>query len=296
MDRLTPLAVPAQGILARCDAGSVSPAVAIMELLILTEDAELATDLVRGSSRFSCHGALLQLLDTHRAGALSVAEMLQSDMDTPPENATAEEGVAFCRRLFDWSVVQNEAASVALYSLGDAALLASATKEIIDWLLGLGVLQRGRDVLDLGCGIGRITRAMAPIVRSVTGVDISTRMLERARERCAGFANVRLRESSGLDLHGLSTASFDVALAVDTFPYLVQSAISLAETHVAEASRLLRPSGELVVLQFSYRGDAQEDASDMARFAAAHGFLVATSGLRPFTLWNGLAFRLVRRS
>lgn len=45
----------------------------------------------------------------------------------------------------------------------------------------LGVPRSTHDALEFGCGLGRITRALAARYDRVVGVDISTEMLERAR-------------------------------------------------------------------------------------------------------------------
>jgi SAM-dependent methyltransferase len=283
-----------QAILFACEAGEICPAVALMQLLIETEDADVVARFVRDEAALARTGPeLTHLLDTKRDGILRVASMLHGDMDRPPANATLEDGIEFCRRLFDWSVEQCEEASVALYSLGDSALLRAATDEIVSWLASAGLLGAGRDALDLGCGIGRLSSALAPHLRSVTGVDISPRMIERARRRCRGLSNVRLTLGSGRDLADFSAASFDWLLAVDVFPYLVQSALALAEMHIGEAARVLRPRGDLVILNFSYRNDPARDKRDIMQFASNHGFEIRALATRPFRTWDGSAFHLV---
>jgi SAM-dependent methyltransferase len=286
----------ATGALARCEAGLTSRAVALMELLIETEDTDAAAASLRAHAATSPVAAgILELLESKAEGAARVAAMLRSGMDCPPVDATAEEGIEFCRRLFDWSVGESEEASVALYSLGDASILAAATAEIVEWLDGEDALGLDRDVLDIGCGIGRMEVALAGRVRAILGTDVSPEMLGRARVRCAGLSNVQLATATGRDLATHPSESFDLVIAVDVFPYLVQSALSLAATHVSEAGRVLRPGGQLVILNFSYRGKEEEDVADVTRFAAAAGLDVLVGGVRPFTLWDGLAFRLRRR-
>jgi predicted TPR repeat methyltransferase len=287
----------ARGILARHDSGRISAEVALMELLIDAEDAASVTRLLRTEAAASPRAAaILRLLESKPDGAETVAAMLRSGMDCPPQGASAEEGIAFCRRLFDWSVTQSEEASVALYSLGDPSILDAATREIVAWLEAERVLGQGRDALDVGCGIGRMEVALSPRVGSITGIDVSPEMLTRARMRCATLSNVRLSLASGRDLGEFGAASVDLLLAIDVFPYLVQSAFALAEAHVAEAARVLVPGGDLVILNFSYRADRARDVRDVLRLAGAHGFDVIVAGTTPFAIWDGLAFRLVRRA
>ncbi len=282
-----------EAILARCDEGSISPAIALMEMLIETEDDRVLDPVLRASSSASAP-AVLALKAAHGVGCARVAAMLQSDADRPPTSASVEDGVAFCARLFDWSVRQSEEASVALYSLGSASLLEAATHEIARLFEEWGVLGPARRALDIGCGIGRLEQALAPRLRSIVGIDVSANMIDVARRRVTGLAKVTFSQSSGLDLADFEDDSFDFVFAVDSFPYLVQAGLPLVEAHFAEVARVLSPGGDFVVLQFSYRDDLARDCAEVQALAGRHGFEVITSGGTPFHLWNGAAFRLRR--
>jgi SAM-dependent methyltransferase len=208
--------------------------------------------------------------------------------------ATPEEGVAHWAALFDRAAAISPEASVALYSLGSAELLDAATDEIVRRMRAWGLLGPGRDMLDIGCGIGRFVAALAPEIGRVTGIDISRRMIDLARQHCAGLANVRLLPCSGRDLAPFAAGSFDLVLAADAFPYLVQSGAALAERHVHEAARVLRPGGTLLILNFSYRGDLDADRREVARLATESGFRVVRDGTRDFALWDGASFQLLK--
>ncbi len=106
----------------------------------------------------------------------------------------------------------------------------------------LALLPRTWTALDLGCGTGALTAALAPRVRRVVGVDRSAAMLQAARKRTAGFANVELHESDLADLP-LAAGSADAALLVLVLAYLPDAAPVLAE-----ARRVLRTDGRLVVV------------------------------------------------
>lgn len=296
-------------ILTRCLSGSLSPAVALMQLLIETEDAAqvrtIVDDVTRRAAALSRAtdnllrdrvDDLTQLLVENEPGCEKIAAMLRANVDSPRAARSVEEGIAFCEQLFDWSVQQSEEASVALYSLGNPELLERTTREVIAQLELWNIVSPKRVVLDIGCGIGRIASELSPRVKEVHGIDVSAKMIETAMRRCAPLENVRLTKGSGRDLREYSDRSFDAAIAVDTFPYLSQSGEALVSSYFAEAWRVLQSGGDLVILNFSYRGDDHADSADVMRFAEDHGFDVIVAGVRPFAIWDGLAFHLRKRA
>ena len=298
-----------KGILVRCLDGSISPSIALMQMLIETEDAVLVRaaidDVTRRAATLSRSGDnlvrdraddLTQLVVENEPGCSRIAEMLRSSMDSPDQAKSVEEGIAFCERLFDWSVQQSEEASVALYSPGKPDILERATREIIAQLEKWGTISRDRTVLDIGCGIGRLEVELSPRVAAVHGVDVSSQMINAALRRCASLVNVHLRKGTGWDLGEYADKMFDTAIAVDTFPYLNQSGAALVDRYFAEAARVLKPAGDLVILNFSYWSDDESDRKAVGDLATRHSFDVIVAGERPFALWDGLAFHLRKRA
>src|SRR5690606_22795657 len=111
-----------------------------------------------------------------------------------------DEAIAACRAYFDRAVGHSEGASVPLYSIGDPFLLARPTAEVVDLFHRLRFVGKDRDILQIGCGTGRFEAAFSGSVRRAVGIDVSPRMIEVARRRCAGLANVSLEVTSGQDL------------------------------------------------------------------------------------------------
>lgn len=72
---------------------------------------------------------------------------------------------------------------------------------------------RGMDVLDIGTGNGRLALLIAPLARSVVGLDPDTDGIREAtREaRRRGLRNVRFKVSTAQDL-GVGRERFDTAL------------------------------------------------------------------------------------
>jgi SAM-dependent methyltransferase len=295
-------------ILARCLSGALSPAVTIMQLLIETEDAAEVRTMVDEVTRRAAFVSratdslirdrvdeLTQILVENEPGCDLIAGMLRSNMDSPDPAPSVDEGIAFCERLFDWSVQQSEEASVALYSLGNPQLLERATREVVAQLEHWNVITPKSSVLDIGCGIGRISAELGPKVRDVHGVDVSSKMIDAALRRCGSSGNVRFLKTGGRDLHEFESSSFDAAIAVDTFPYIHQSGAQLVETYFDEVRRVLKPNGNFVIFNYSYRGAEATDIGEVVRLAEENGFDVMVRGERPLAMWDALVFHLRRQ-
>jgi phosphatidylethanolamine/phosphatidyl-N-methylethanolamine N-methyltransferase len=101
----------------------------------------------------------------------------------------------------------------------------------------------GDRVLEVGVGTA-INAALYPRKCAVTGIDLSSSMLEKGRERIArkGIGNVRLIEMDAADLK-FADGSFDIVYA----PYLI-SVVPDPVTVAREMRRVCRPGGRIVFL------------------------------------------------
>ena len=290
-----------RGPLERCARGELPPNVALMQLLVEAADpgeAEAALRAIEtpGADSPAAAERLRTMKRVWEANpqAWAAVKSVLDGIEHGGAAATPDAGVAHWAAMFDRAAAISPEAGVALYALGNAELLDAITDEIVRRMRVWGLLGPGRAVLEIGCGIGRFVAALAPEIGHVTGIDISRKMVELARRRCAGLANVRLRRCSGRDLAPFRADAFDLVLAADSFPYLVQAGMALAERHVHEAARVLRPGGTLLILNFSYRGDLEADRRDVARLADASGLRVVRNGTRDFALWDGASFQLLK--
>ena len=111
-------------------------------------------------------------------------------------------------------------------------------------------------ILDLACGPGVVTAAIAGAAAGVVAIDATPAMLEKAAARCraAGHDNVEFREG---DVESLpfGDASFDAAVTRLAIHHFRRPAAVLAEVF-----RVLRPGGRLVVVDVVAAGTPEEAA------------------------------------
>jgi SAM-dependent methyltransferase len=96
-------------------------------------------------------------------------------------------------------------------------------------------------IVEIGCGVGRLTRPLAARAAHVTAVDVSAEMLSRARELNPQLDNVRWLHGDGETLAGVDTASADGCFSHVVFQHLPDPELTLG--YVREMARVLRPGG-----------------------------------------------------
>jgi phosphatidylethanolamine/phosphatidyl-N-methylethanolamine N-methyltransferase len=106
--------------------------------------------------------------------------------------------------------------------------------------MGIGA---GDRILEVGVGTG-INASLYPRDCSVTGIDLTDSMLDKARERVAreGIRNVRLLEMDAADLK-FADGTFDIVYA----PYLI-SVVPDPVAVAREMRRVCRPGGKIIFL------------------------------------------------
>jgi len=106
-------------------------------------------------------------------------------------------------------------------------------------------------VLEIGCGAGRVTRALARLFGEVHGVDVSGEMVERARQAVQAEGNAFIYQNNGMDLSVVPPQPFHFAFSSIVFQHIPSREV--IENYVREVSRLLGP-GRL--FKFQVQGDA----------------------------------------
>jgi 2-polyprenyl-3-methyl-5-hydroxy-6-metoxy-1,4-benzoquinol methylase len=108
------------------------------------------------------------------------------------------------------------------------------------WLLVIGAEHRG-DVLDIGCGDGLLAERLAPVSRSVTGIDPDPAAIGRATDRLASHRHVTVAQVGFHDYHA-GARQFDFITFVASLHHMD------LRSSLIKARDLLTPTGEIAVV------------------------------------------------
>jgi ubiquinone/menaquinone biosynthesis C-methylase UbiE len=111
-------------------------------------------------------------------------------------------------------------------------------------------------VLEIGCGAGRVTRALSELFGEVHAVDVSSEMIQRARHGLADRANALLYQNNGKDLSILPGVEFDFAFSTIVFQHIPSR--DVIYSYVREVNRLLRKGA---LFKFQVQGDSSLQTS-----------------------------------
>jgi SAM-dependent methyltransferase len=118
-------------------------------------------------------------------------------------------------------------------------------RRMAEWALGwLGDRARRGRLLEVGCGLGRTSRAFADHFDQVDGVDVAPSMIERA-EQIGLPANLHLVVGSGHDLEGFRDGAYDVVFSHLVFQHLPED--EQLAGYIGEIRRVLAPGGAALI-------------------------------------------------
>ncbi|MFW9991737.1 MAG: class I SAM-dependent methyltransferase [Candidatus Odinarchaeota archaeon] len=118
----------------------------------------------------------------------------------------------------------------------------------LEKLLEVLDLRTGDQVLDLGCGIGRIAEYISDTTHArVLGIDVATEAIKRARERTREKRDrLEFREGDMNDLT-LPAANVDAIIAIDTLHY-----VENLDATITQMKAILKPRGQMGLFSFQY--------------------------------------------
>lgn len=96
-------------------------------------------------------------------------------------------------------------------------------------------------VLEIGCGAGRVTRALAEVFGEVHAVDVSGEMVAQAKAATVDLPNVHIFQNNGMDLSPLAGKTFDFAFSCIVFQHIPSREV--IDSYVCETGALLKPGG-----------------------------------------------------
>jgi SAM-dependent methyltransferase len=130
-----------------------------------------------------------------------------------------------------------------------------------DILTDLTNICQGKDpksmrVLEIGCGAGRLTRALAKLFGEVHAVDVSGEMVERAKLAVNDLPNAHVYQNNGFDLSVVPLSEFDFAYSNIVFQHIPSREV--IENYCREVNRLLRPGA---LFKFQVQGNMHVKSS-----------------------------------
>ncbi len=138
----------------------------------------------------------------------------------------------------------------------DEEFFASGERTVAEEVLtDMGNICQGRDpkqmrVLEIGCGAGRVTRALAKLFGEVHAIDVSGEMVRQARLAVGEFPNAHIYQNNGKDLTVVPESAFHFAFSTIVFQHIPSREI--IENYVREVGRLLEPGA---LFKFQVQGN-----------------------------------------
>jgi cyclopropane fatty-acyl-phospholipid synthase-like methyltransferase len=192
------------------------------------------------------------------------------------------------------STMKQEWTDEEFFRLGEATVAEQILNDMTNICQGKDPKQMR--VLEIGCGAGRVTRALSNVFGEVHAVDISGEMVRLAQAALADRPQAHIYQNNGMDLSVLGGLEFDFAFSTIVFQHIPSKEI--IENYVQEVHRLLRPG---CLFKFQVHGDpnhqpkegntwfgvsiTDEDAVAMARRSGFEPRYRHGAGTQYFWLW-----------
>ena len=134
------------------------------------------------------------------------------------------------------------------------------------WVMDVAAIAAGEDVLDIGCGTGAALRLVESHAGRLVGVDPFARMIDHAKAATASGSKIEFFVAAGEALP-FGDDRFDVVTLINVVHHLEN-----ADKGLAEAARVLRPLGRLVIGGEVFGESALPDGQAYDAPLAALGF------------------------
>lgn len=112
-----------------------------------------------------------------------------------------------------------------------------------------------KTALDIGCGTGEFSRLLAKRVERVVAIDLSSNMIEVAKQRSRQFSNIDFQVADVLQWEP-TAEQFDVIVSIATLHHLP------VESLLPNLKAILKPGGRLVILDLLEHENLRDQLSD----------------------------------
>lgn len=127
----------------------------------------------------------------------------------------------------------------------ESLFFESGKKEVDDLLAISGDFDRGSAMLEVGCGLGRMTRHFAPLFAHVHAVDVSSTMVEMAREKNKHLSNVQFSKCDGVGNLGFANDAMDFVVSWCVMQHITRG--DVIRRYIHEIARVVKPGGRCVI-------------------------------------------------
>lgn len=119
-------------------------------------------------------------------------------------------------------------------------------------------------MLEIGCGVGRMTKRLSDIFGEVHAVDVSGEMIAKAKERLTGRDNVHLYLTDGVDLAAIGNVELDFALSYIVFQHIPD--VEVIRGYIRQVAERLRPGA---LFKFQVQGSPNVELADRDTWTGA---------------------------
>ena len=143
-----------------------------------------------------------------------------------------------------WSIITHDEKKNSRWDLQEFFETGkSEIDEVISYVKNQSLPLNFGCALDFGCGVGRLTQALAEYFSEVKGVDISPTMVDKASEYNKNVGRVSFHLNLKSDLSLFESDSFDFIYSNITLQHMSPN---LAKMYIVEMYRTLKPGGLLI--------------------------------------------------
>jgi ubiquinone/menaquinone biosynthesis C-methylase UbiE len=132
--------------------------------------------------------------------------------------------------------------------------------------LGLGDTSSSA-MVEIGCGLGRMTHYFAERFAHVYAIDVSAEMIRRAKDKWPSLANVDFILGSGSDLRPIKSCSVDLVFSYLVLQHVLEEKIVL--NYIRESARVLRYAGTAFLQVRTYTPDKVINQSVLNKIKAS---------------------------